>query len=107
MTYEKIEVVEGYNDENRSTKDDHIHDNVEEDPLTHEDINILQVVAIQYVWDQIVPKEQPETRSSDKDENINNINIFNQTPMDEINTLKGASSLRVCDETANEDSLTN
>ena len=27
--------------------------------------------------------------------------------MDEINALKGASSLKVCDETANEESLTN
>ena len=29
--YEKIEVVEGYNDENRSTKDDPNHHNVEEE----------------------------------------------------------------------------
>ena len=27
--------------------------------------------------------------------------------MDEINTLKGASSLKICDEIANEESLTN
>jgi len=35
------------------------------------------------------------------------LNNFNQAPMDEINTLKGASSLKVCDETASEESLTN
>ena len=55
--YEKFEFVEGYNDENRSTKDDPNHHNVEEenseDSLTHEDINVLQVVAIQYVLDQM------------------------------------------------------
>ena len=45
--------------------------------------------------------------SSDKDKNINNLNIFNQTPMDEINTLKEASSLELCDETISEESLTN
>ena len=45
----------------------------------------------------MVPKEQLETRSSDKDNNINHLNISNQTPIDEINTLKGASSLKVCD----------
>ena len=88
-----------------------INHNVEEenseDFSTHKDINVLQVVAIQYVRDQMVPKEQPETRSSDKDENINHLKIFNQIPMDEINALKGASSLKVCDETANEESLTN
>ena len=48
-----------------------------------------------------------ERRSSDKDNNINNLNIFNQTPIDEINTLKGASYLRVCDETTSEEYLTN
>ena len=55
--YENFEVVEGYNDENRSTKDDPNHHNVEEenleDSLTHEDINVLQVVAIQYIQDQM------------------------------------------------------
>ena len=45
--------------------------------------------------------------SSNKEKNINHFNIFNQTPMDEINTLKGASSLKVRDKTANEESLTN
>ena len=35
------------------------------------------------------------------------MNNFNQAPMDKINTLKGASSLKVCDETASEESLTN
>ena len=55
----------------------------------------------------MVPKEQPDTRSSDKDENIDHLNIFNQTTMDEINTLKCASSLKVCAETANEESSTN
>ena len=88
-----------------------INHNVEEENLedspTHKDINVLQVVAIQYVRDQMVPMEQLETRSSDKHENINHLNIFSQTPIDEINTLKGASSLKVCDETANEESLTN
>ena len=43
--YEKIEVVEGYNDENRSSTDDPNHDNVEEekieDSLKHEGINSL------------------------------------------------------------------
>ena len=109
--YEKFEVIEGYNDENRSTKDDPNHHNVEEENLedspTHKDINVLQVVAIQYVRDQMVPMEQLETRSSDKDENINHLNIFIQNPIDEINTLKGASSLKVCDEIVNEESLTN
>ena len=55
----------------------------------------------------MVPMEQLETRSSDKDENINHLKIFSQTPIDEINTLKGTSSLKVCDEIANEESLTN
>ena len=53
----------------------------------------------------MVPKEQRDTRPSNKDNNINHLNIFNQTPIDEINTIKGASSLKVCDETATEDSL--
>ena len=48
-----------------------------------------------------------ERRSSDKDNNINNLNIFNQTPIDEINTLKGASYLKVCDETTSEEYFTN
>jgi len=65
---------------------------------------LLQFNIFEIKW---VPKEQPETRSSDKDDNINHLKIFNQTPIDEINTLKGASSLKVCDETANEESLTN
>ena len=50
----------------------------------------------------MVPKEQWETRSSDKDKNIKQLNIFNQTPMDEINTLKGTSSFKVCNEIASE-----
>ena len=45
----------------------------------------------------MVPEEELETRSRDKDMNINHLNIFFQTPIDEINTLKGASSLKVCD----------
>ena len=45
-------------------------------------------------------------RSSDKDKKINNLKIFNQTPMDEINTLQGVSSFKVFDETASEESLT-
>ena len=53
----KNEVVEGYNDENRSTKDDPNHHNVEEenseDSLTRKDIKVLQVVAIQYICDQM------------------------------------------------------
>ena len=55
----------------------------------------------------MVSNEQSETRSSDKDENINHLKIFNQTPMYEINTLKGTSSLKVSDKTANEESLIN
>ena len=64
--YEKFEVIEGYNDENRSTKDDPNHHNVEEenseDSLTHEDINVLQVVAIQYVLDQMGPQGTTEKK---------------------------------------------
>ena len=45
----KIEVVEGYNDKNKITKNDPNHDKVEEENLeeypTHEGINVLQVVA--------------------------------------------------------------
>ena len=73
----------------------------------HFEVEGCIILATQNVRDQMVPKEQWETTSSDKDKNINHLNIFNQTPMDEINTLKGASSFKVCNETASEESLTN
>ena len=73
----------------------------------HFEVEGCIILATQNVRDQMVPKEQWETRSSDKYKNINHLNIFNQTPMDEINTLEGASSFKLCDETASEESLTN
>ena len=51
--YERIEVVEECNDENKSVEDDLNHDNVEErnleDVATNEEMNILPVVATQDV----------------------------------------------------------
>ena len=42
-----------------------------------------------------------------KDKEINHLKNPNQTQIKETNTLKGVSTLKVHDETANEDTLTN
>ena len=69
--YEKIEVVEECNDENKSVKDELNHDNVEEwspeDDATNDELNILLVVTTQDVLEfQKVPREQIKTSFSNK-----------------------------------------
>ena len=67
--YEKIEVIEECNDENKSTKNDLNHDNVAErnpkDFVTNEEMNILLVVVAQDVLEsqyQKAPQEQLEIK---------------------------------------------
>ena len=62
--YEKIEVVEECNDENKSDKDDLNHDNIEErnpkDVVTNEEMNILPMDVTQDVLEsqyQKVPRD--------------------------------------------------
>ena len=112
--YERIEVVEGYNDENKSIEDYPNHGNVEEenpkDLSVYDETNVLEVVATQDVQEfqeQKIPKEQLETSSSDKDKKINHLKSPNQTQINETNTLKDVSTLKVHDKIANEDTLNN
>ena len=70
--YEKIEVVEECNDENKSVKYYLNHDSVEErnpeDGAKYEEINILFVVTIQDLLEfQKVPREQIKTSLPDKE----------------------------------------
>ena len=59
--YQRIKVVEGNNDENKRTEDDHNHVNIEEekteDSSTHEYINVLHVFAFSLNSFEIMSQE--------------------------------------------------
>ena len=74
----KIDASDDNPDANANSKEDGDLINCNnETPNANEDIHFLQVIGTPNVRDQMVPKEQWETRSSNKDKNINHLNIFN------------------------------
>ena len=70
--YERIEVIEGCNDENKSVKgslnDDNVEERKVEEGAKNDEVNILLVVTTQDVLEfQKVPIEQIKTSLSDKE----------------------------------------